>query len=66
MRLLKNSYLQEFPAPPRTDPVISRAKLKSLFEKVSLADDDFTVERFPPGSSGEKLLYDTLRAQLNV
>jgi DGQHR domain-containing protein len=66
MRLFKNIYLQEFPVPPRTDPVISRLKLKPLFEKVSLTDDDFTVERFSPGSSGEKLLYDTLRTQINV
>lgn len=35
-------------------------QFKAIFEKVPLASDDFNVERYKPGTSGESLLYNEL------
>jgi hypothetical protein len=43
---------------------VSIEQFQSVFHKVSLEDEDFSVENFPPGTSGEsklvrRLLEDT-------
>jgi|SRR5579864_5360711 len=43
--------------------VISKQAFAKLLEKVRLKDNEFDVETFKPGTSGEALLYETLRAQ---
>jgi DGQHR domain-containing protein len=62
MRLLKPVYLHisgpgEVPEVEDFAKVINKAKMK---------DDEFNVDEFKPGSSGEALLANTLAAQLNV
>jgi DGQHR domain-containing protein len=42
----------------------SRAEFRELLERVNLNDDDFTVERFKPGSSGQSDLAAELRKAL--
>ena len=61
MRFLKNVYLNQYPMIPKSDPVIPRSQIMEILERVDLADGDFNTTKFPPGSSGEKLLYDYLR-----
>lgn len=61
MRFLKNVYLHQYPMIPNDEPVISRSQIKAILDKVDLADGDFNTAKFPPGTSGEKSLYDYLR-----
>jgi hypothetical protein len=34
--------------------------------KISLRDADFNVDKFKPGSSGEALLFQTLKNEANI
>jgi DGQHR domain-containing protein len=56
MRFLRPAYLHV----SSLGNVPSTVKFSEVFEKTSLRDDDFTVDRFQPGSSGEALLFQTL------
>jgi DGQHR domain-containing protein len=66
MRFLKNIYLQEKPRPDESQPVIPRQRITQLLEPVNLSNGDFAVSVFPPGSSGEKQLYDLLRESTKI
>jgi DGQHR domain-containing protein len=61
MRFLRNLYLYEKPRIDEKDPVVSRRRVAEILERVNLSDGDFSVSVFPPGSSGEKQLFDRLR-----
>jgi len=41
-------------------------QFSKLFAKAKLKDEEFSVDTFKPGSSGEALLTETLAAQMNV
>lgn len=56
MRFFRLAYLY-FTETPR---VVSHDEFLNLFGRVKLNDRDFNTERFVPGSSGAKALYDTL------
>jgi DGQHR domain-containing protein len=62
MRLLRPAYLHL--VGPGEVPSIEQ--FKELLGRSSLEDDDFNVERFPPGTSGEALLFRTLLADLKL
>lgn len=44
--------------------LVSEARFAEIFARSSLSNDDFTTERFPPGTSGETRLYNELKAAL--
>lgn len=56
MRILPRAYLYF----ARPGDVVSVEKFAELFRRVDVGDDYFSVERFKPGSSGEKDLADFL------
>jgi hypothetical protein len=56
MRILPRAYLYF----ARPGDVVSKEKFEELFRRVDVPDDYFSVERFKPGSSGEKDLADFL------
>jgi DGQHR domain-containing protein len=60
MRFLRNAYLEV--ASPGEIPSASKLS-ERVFAKIDLLDDDFTVDNFPPGTSGEAKLYRILRRQ---
>jgi DGQHR domain-containing protein len=62
MRWLRPAYL--FVSSPGNVP--TKEQFSHLMQRITLGDDDFTVERFKPGTSGEALLLQTLIAQTNV
>ena len=58
MRFLRHAYL-EICAPgdvPKAEKFVNR-----VFSQIRLEDDSFSVENFPPGTSGESRLYRVLR-----
>jgi hypothetical protein len=48
------------------DTVIPTAEFKAIFDKVKLKDEDFTPDRFKPGTSGQKELYEKLQADTKI
>lgn len=62
MRLLRPAYLHCV----RPGAVPSVEDFASLFKRSTLTDEDFTVERFKPGTSGETALYQELRQELKL
>ena len=48
------------------DTVIPTAEFKAVFDRVKLNDDDFTPERFKPGTSGQKDLFEKLQADTKI
>jgi DGQHR domain-containing protein len=56
MRILPRAYLYF----ARPGDVVSKEKFEELFRRVDVGNDYFSVERFKPGSSGEKDLADFL------
>jgi DGQHR domain-containing protein len=66
MRLLKNVYLHLRPTDDLSKALVSEDQFRRMLDRVSLKDDDFTTEKFPPGTSGEKRLYDALKEQARV
>jgi len=56
MRFLRPAYL--YLTSPGNVP--EEEEFLKILEKIDLKDEDFTVENFPPGSSGELKLYRTL------
>lgn len=59
MRLFRHAYLDV--AAPGDVPSPERF-YDRVFRVIQLKDEDFTVENFPPGSSGESRLFRVLRA----
>lgn len=62
MRFFRDCYLYETTSPD----VISKASFRKILARSSLNADDFTTERFAPGSSGASTLYKDLLATTNV
>jgi DGQHR domain-containing protein len=60
MRLLRPVYLKL--ATP--GEVVEADRFYEVLEGIDLRDEEFTVERFKPGTSGESLLFQTLRKQV--
>lgn len=58
MRFLRPVYLEL--AQDDFSIVPSRENFGAYFEKVAMKDDDFNTEKFPPGSSGEAILFKVL------
>lgn len=59
MRFLRPAYL--YCTAPGT--IVENKKFLAIFEKINLKDDDFSVERFKPGTGGETALYQDLMAR---
>lgn len=57
MRFLRHAYL--FLVAPGEIP--SKQKFMGIFQRIQLTDDNFTVDNFRPGTSGEVKLYNTLK-----
>ena len=62
IRIFKPMYLQL--AEPGM--IVDTDEFLKVFEKSELVDDDFSVERFAPGTSGEALMFRTLEADLGL
>lgn len=62
MRLLRPAYL--YLGSPREVP--TKEAFHQLLTKSTLRDEDFTVERFKPGTSGETALFATLTNELGL
>jgi len=65
MRFLKNAYLHELPRPAENG-VITRDRFREIISAADVKDGEFTTDVFPPGTSGEKLLYDRLRESTKI
>jgi DGQHR domain-containing protein len=66
MRFFKNVYVNRRPKWDESRAVISKSEFETIIGRIGLEDDDFNNELFPPGSSGEKRLYDRLRDESKV
>lgn len=62
MKLLRPAYLHL----ARPGDTVGREKFSMLLSKSSLTDDDFTTDRYKPGTSGESALYRDLIEQLRL
>ena len=66
MRFLKNAYLHFL---PNYDPeafLVGKGRFRELFDRVDRDDEYFSVVNYPPGTSGEKALYDDFRSKTNI
>ncbi|MGV8617602.1 DGQHR domain-containing protein, partial [Pseudomonas aeruginosa] len=59
MRFLRDIYLEK----DCIGAVISKEQFSEVFSRITLEDDDFTVENYKPGTSGESALYRDLKSQ---
>jgi DGQHR domain-containing protein len=66
MRFLKNAYLHYRPEYDSQKFLIKRSTYREVFDRIDLVDGDFTASKFPPGTSGEKALYDTFRSKAGI
>jgi len=62
MRFLRPAYLHI----SKPGPVVESKKFLELLQKVKLSDDDFNIENFKPGTSGETALLHRLIEQTGV
>lgn len=62
MRFLRNAYLH------LTGPggVPSRGEFQVIFQRIKMDDTDFNTDRFKPGTSGEVMLYNTLKNESGI
>ena len=60
MRLLKPAYLNF----SYRNEIVSIEQFLSLFEQIQIRDEDFTVQNFKPGTSGESNLYQAFMSYL--
>jgi hypothetical protein len=60
LRFIRNAYLK---GGVPGDVVATSKFLDRVFKPIQLKDSDFTVENFPPGTSGESKLFRILRGQ---
>jgi DGQHR domain-containing protein len=61
MRFFRHAY-NEISAP---GDIPEMSEFLKLFKKVELRDEDFTIDRYPPGTSGETRLFHDLMAALD-
>ena len=64
MRFLKEIYLHL--ENQSNDPYHDREIYRSILDKVQIESGGFNTENFPPGTSGEKLLFDQLRNDTEI
>lgn len=62
MRLFRPAYLYI----ARPGEAVTKEQFATLFAKSKLADGDFTIANFPPGTGGETALYKNLYADLGL
>jgi len=62
VRFLRPAYLSLTTTPT----VVTQGEFSKIFAKVALNDDDFSPDRFLPGTSGSTKLYHTLMEQTQV
>lgn len=62
VRLLRHAYLHL----GNPGDVVSEGQFTTLLRKATLTDEDFTTDRFLPGTSGETGLFMALCAQLGI
>jgi hypothetical protein len=48
------------------DIALPTAEFKAIFDKVKLNDDEFTPDRFKPGSSGQSELFQKFQADTKI
>ena len=58
MKFLKPAYLS---IATNAGELVSKQQFLNIFNKIDLNDDDFNIETFKPGSSGESTLYRVLK-----
>lgn len=63
MRFLKPVYLEM--AGDNIGYVPNQAEFALYFKKIDMKDEDFNIETFPPGTSGESRLHDILISSLD-
>lgn len=61
-RLLRPMYLFH----SMGDEVVTREQFGKFFDRVQMSDEDFTTDRFPPGTSGEAALYNRLMQETGL
>ncbi len=61
VRFLRNAYLNIANGPS----VPGKEEFRRILDRVQLRDNDFTTERFPPGSSGSSLIYNEFMKALD-
>ena len=66
MRFLKPVYLQIAKDQNQFGVVPEQEEFEEIFDRVKLKDDDFNIETFPPGTSGEAELYKYLKEALST
>jgi DGQHR domain-containing protein len=52
--------------PPKKGPIVPIERFETLFARVKLNEEDFSPERFKPGTSGESDLFKELQTQTGV
>lgn len=57
MKFFKDAYLSF----NKVDTVISKEEFISIFDKISLKEEDFNTQRYLPGSKGQSALYKDLK-----
>lgn len=62
MRFLRDCYLYRTTTPE----VISESSYRELLDRSTLSDDDFTIEKYKPGSTGASQLYKDLVSTTGV
>lgn len=62
MRFFRDCYLFQTSTPD----VVSKLAFRKLLDRSSLTDEDFTTERYAPGSSGASTLYRELLSTTNI
>ncbi|UJJ49836.1 MULTISPECIES: hypothetical protein [Rhodanobacter] len=62
MRFFRLCYLKLRPEWDAGQPLASKEDFAKILRKIDLDDDSFNIENFPPGTSGEKRLFDRLRS----
>jgi DGQHR domain-containing protein len=62
MRLLRPAYLHL----GKPGDVVSEGQFKTLLNKATITDEQFTIDNFKPGTSGETALYHRLMHELNL
>jgi len=66
MRFFKNSYLHLRPEFEPGRALVSEQEFRKILDRTNLKEGDFNTVEFPPGTSGEKRLYDRLRASARI
>lgn len=58
-RFLRDSYIHIVP-PKDIGALVTKETFSEVLSKINISDDEFTIDNFPPGTSGESSLYSRL------